>query len=53
MMPDLGQYAFEVGAAYVVSLALLAALVGWYWMRARAMRRALEEVEGRQGKSDA
>ena len=47
MMPDLGRYAIEVGAAYAGSLLMLAALVGWVWWRARRMRRALDAVEAR------
>ncbi len=47
MMPDLGRYAVEVSAAYIGSLVMLAALVGWVWWRARRMRRALGEVEAR------
>ncbi|MCC5985170.1 MAG: heme exporter protein CcmD [Rhodobacteraceae bacterium] len=48
MMPDLGRYAVEVLSAYGVSLALLAGLVGWYWLRARAVRAQLDAVEQRQ-----
>ncbi|MCC6002014.1 MAG: heme exporter protein CcmD [Pararhodobacter sp.] len=47
MMPDLGRYALEVSAAYVGSLAMLAALVGWVWWRGLRTRRALEAVEMR------
>jgi heme exporter protein D len=47
MMPDLGTYAVEVSLAYVVSLALLAALIGWSWMRTRRTRQALETLETR------
>lgn len=49
-MPDLGQYATEVLFAYAVSLGGIAALIGWTWARARRVRRALEQVEARQGK---
>lgn len=45
-MIDLGQYAFEVLSSYGVSLAMLAALIGLTWRRARAVRRALERAEG-------
>ena len=48
-MPELGEYAFEVGLAYAVSLGLLALLVGVYWRRAVAVRRRLYEVENRAG----
>lgn len=44
-MPDLGQYAFEVLAAYGVSLALIAALIGVSWRRYTRVRAALKEVE--------
>lgn len=44
-MPDLGQYATEVILAYVVSLALLLALIGLSVRRARRAKAALEEVE--------
>lgn len=48
MMPDLGRYAVEVGLAYAGSLLLLAALVAWVWLRGRAARRRLAEVEARR-----
>jgi heme exporter protein D len=51
MMPDLGRYAVEVSAAYIVSLALIVLLVAWYVLRGRAMRRQLDEVEKRRGKN--
>lgn len=47
MMPDLGKYAFEVSMAYVVSLALLAVLVGVTIAKGRKVRadlRAFEEA---------
>ena len=47
MMPDLGKYAVEVLAAYGVSLALLAAIVGLSVVRARRVRRELDEAEAR------
>jgi heme exporter protein D len=47
-MPDLGKYAVEVGLAYGISLALIAALVAWFWTRSVRTRRALREVEGRR-----
>ena len=47
MMPDLGRYAVEVSAAYIGSLVMLAALVGWVWWRAAKVRRALDRVEAR------
>jgi heme exporter protein D len=44
-MPDLGKYAAEVLSAYAVSLGLLALLVAWVALRARAIRRRLERAE--------
>lgn len=49
MMPDLGRYALEVSLAYLASLGLLGGLVLWYWLRARAVRRSLDDVENRKG----
>lgn len=46
-MPDLGKYAAEVLSAYGVSILLIAALVGWSFLRAARVRRALEEAEAR------
>lgn len=46
-MPDLGRYAAEVLSAYGVSLALLAGLVAWSFVRAGRVRRALDEAEAR------
>ncbi|MEM6478144.1 MAG: heme exporter protein CcmD [Pseudomonadota bacterium] len=45
---DLGQYAFEVLAAYGASFALLGAVVATTLIRARRVRRALEEAEARK-----
>lgn len=44
-MPDLGKYAFEVLAAYGVSLFILVAITVLSLRRAVRVRRALEEVE--------
>ncbi len=52
MIPDLGRYASEVLSAYVVSLALLAGVVAWYWLRARAVRSQLDQVEQRQERTE-
>ncbi|QFS82717.1 Heme exporter protein D (CcmD) [Roseivivax sp. THAF40] len=49
MMPDLGKYADTVLSAYAVSLVLIVALVALTVMRARKVRRALDEVEARRG----
>ncbi len=51
MMPDLGRYALEVTLAYVASLGLIGALAIWYWLRSRAVRRQLDEIETRRGKN--
>lgn len=51
MMPDLGDYAVAVISAYGASLALLCALAAWYWLRGRAMRRQLDEVEARKARN--
>lgn len=50
-MPDLGKYAFEVGLAYGVSFALVAALVIYVWTRSSRIRAALKEVEDRRERS--
>ncbi len=47
MTPDLGKYAVEVLAAYGVSLALLAGILGLSVARARRVRRELDEAEAR------
>jgi heme exporter protein D len=52
MLPDLGKYSFAVLGSYAASVVLIAALVALsFWQRAR-VKRALAEVEARQGKSD-
>jgi heme exporter protein D len=51
-MPDLGNYAGFVLASYALSFLLIAGLlVLSFWQRGR-VKRALAEVEARQGKSD-
>lgn len=50
-MPDLGRYALEVSLAYLASLGLIGLLMLWYWMRARAVRRQLDEIENRRGEN--
>lgn len=47
-MPDLGAYAAEVIAAYAVTLALLAAIVGVSVWQARRARARLGDVERRR-----
>ncbi|WP_322893559.1 MULTISPECIES: heme exporter protein CcmD [unclassified Yoonia] len=44
-MPDLGNYVVEVTAAYIVSIALLAVIVGLSWRRYIRVRAALEQIE--------
>lgn len=44
-MPDLGEYAVEVLAAYGVSILLLLAIVAISWRRYVRVRAALEAVE--------
>jgi heme exporter protein D len=51
-MPELGEYAGFVLWSYGVSFLLIGALLMLsFWQRAR-VKRALDEVEARQGKSD-
>ncbi len=51
-MPDLGKYAVSVLGSYAVTAVLLAALVGLSLWQSAKMKRALAEVEARQGKTD-
>ncbi len=48
MLPDLGKYAFEVTAAYGVSLVLLAGIVAISWRQHSVARRQLKEIEARK-----
>ena len=48
MIPDLGKYAVEVSLAYVVSLALLTAIVALSVRQSRKVKRRLDEAEGRR-----
>jgi heme exporter protein D len=48
MMPDLGRYAAEVTLAYLGSLAALAGLIAWVWLRGRRVRARLAAVEARR-----
>ena len=52
MMPDLGKYALEVSLAYVVSLLLMALLVGWTYMRNRKVRADLRAFEDARKRAD-
>ncbi len=52
MLPDLGKYSFAVLGSYAATVVLIILLVALsLWQRAR-VKRALDEVEARQGKSD-
>lgn len=44
-MPDLGDYAVEVGLAYAGSLVLIVVLVAWSWWRAARVRADLARIE--------
>lgn len=47
MMPDLGQYAFEVSLAYLGSIILIAAIILLSWRQARLSSRQLKDAERR------
>ena len=49
MLPELGRYAFAVLAAYGVTFALLAGLVGLTLRRSARVKRALAEAERGRG----
>nr|WP_091843930.1 heme exporter protein CcmD [Palleronia pelagia] len=48
MMPDLGKYAVEVGAAYGLSAVLIVGLVAVTLWRGKRVKRALDAAEGRR-----
>lgn len=52
MMPELGKYAFAVLSSYGVSILLLLAVVALTLWQGKRVKRALDEVEARQGKTD-
>ena len=52
MMPELGKYAFAVLGSYAATAVLIVGLVGLTLWQSARMKRALAEVEARQGKSD-
>lgn len=52
MIPDLGKYAFAVLSSYAASIVLLLAVVALTLWQGRRVKRALQEVEARQGKTD-
>ena len=49
MMPELGKYAGAVLGSYAMTALLIAVLVGLSLWQAARVRRALAEVEARQG----
>lgn len=51
-MPELGKYAGAVIGSYVASIALIAALIALSVWQGRRVRRALGQVEARQGKAE-
>ena len=51
MMPDLGKYAGTVLSAYAAAIVLLVALVVLTLWQGARMKRALEDVERREGKN--
>ncbi len=53
MIPDLGKYAGAVMWSYIASIALIAALVALSIWQGRRVKRALDEVEARQEKTNA
>lgn len=48
MIPDLGKYGTEVGAAYAVSLLMLVCIVGLSWLQSRRQKRLLDAAEARK-----
>ena len=50
MMPDLAPYTTEVLSSYAVALGLLGALIAWVLLRARAVKRQLDDFEHKRGK---
>ena len=51
-MPDLGKFATAVLGSYAATAVLIALLLGVSLWQAARVKRALAEVEARQGKSD-
>ena len=52
MMPELGKYAVAVLGSYAATAVLIAALVALTLWQSARMKRALAEIEARQGKTD-
>lgn len=51
-MPDLGKYAFAVLGSYGATVLLVVGLVVLTLWQAARVKKALAEVEARQGKTD-
>ena len=51
MMPDLAKYAGTVLSSYAASIALIVVLVALSLWKAARVKRALREIEARQGKT--
>jgi len=51
-MPDLGKFAGAVLGSYAATAVLIALLLGVSLWQAARVKRALAEVEARQGKTD-
>jgi heme exporter protein D len=51
-MPDLGKFAGAVLGSYAATAVLIALLLGVSLWQAARVKRALTEVEARQGKTD-
>ncbi len=51
-MPELGKYAFAVLGSYLATAVLIVVLVGLTLWQSARMKRALAEIEARQGESD-
>ena len=52
MMPELGKYAGAVIGSYAASVALIVALVALSIWKGARVKKALTEVEARQGKTN-
>jgi heme exporter protein D len=52
MMPELGKYAVAVLGSFGATALLLAALIAVTLWKSARVKRALAEVEARQGKTD-
>jgi heme exporter protein D len=52
MLPDLGKYSFAVLGSYAATVVLIVVLVAMSFRQRARVKRALAEVEARQGKND-